>query len=152
LKSLFMHTLERQGSLSALLTHSTIGIQVRRAPRSDRRVGVQKWIAFLPGRLPRFQNTTMNAANESSRRRRGTHRSPAEDPSRRTRPLPHQHQQTITNYCFLCVIACVTLTIFKASESSRSFINGGGERVKGIEARLITPLGDRSRSLRDKDG
>ena len=38
-----------------------------------------------------------------------------------------------SNYCRVCVILCVTLATFEASECCRSFIRAAGERATRIE-------------------
>ena len=61
-----------------------------------------------------------------------------------------KHQQTITNYCFLCVIPCVTLAIFGASKSSKSFIYADWERVKRIEPSFQATSGSESAARRSE--
>ena len=85
----FMYGLECQESLSAapdtLHSRNTDAKSAPTGPTSSRAENIA--FPYL-GKLPGFQNTTMNAPSESSRPRRGIQRSPAEDLGRRTRPVP----------------------------------------------------------------
>ena len=86
----FMYGLECQESLSAapdtLHSRNTDAKSAPTGPTSSRAENIA--FPYL-GKLPGFQNTTMNAPSESSRPRRGIQRSPADDLGKRTRPVPH---------------------------------------------------------------
>ena len=132
----FMYGLECQESLSAapdtLHSRNTDAKSAPTGPTSSRAEN----IAFpYSGKLPGFQNTTMNAPSESSRPRRGIQRSPAGDLVeeqdqfliKNTKNVNQvwKHQQTITNYFLLCVITCVTVAIPKPQNRADPLFMGG---------------------------
>jgi hypothetical protein len=131
-----VYALECQGSLSAApdILHSK-NTDAKSAPHRAGEFECRSGLRCLLGKLPGFQNTTMNEPSESSRPWRGSKDLPRKICEEETRPVPHQkcksvnqvrkHQQTITDHCLLCVITCVTFAISKAAESSRSFIYRG---------------------------
>ena len=109
---------------------------MRRAPRPGRRVRVEKWVAFPAWeitRIPKYydERTRARVRDQGEVSKDHPRKIWVEEQDqfliKNTKNVNQvwKHQQTITNYCLLCVITCVTLSISKASESSRSFIYGG---------------------------